>query len=202
MCIRDRVRTLWSESDKDHYIAAVGQLVDPRLSEKKYLQMPEPHSGSSDNISVIAEEMRRLEAIFDVVRLVDPNSFSVLELDKEGALRHSGQRCAAFWNNGNSCANCISARAFAQKSTLNKLEFTNTNAYSVISKYIRVNGTPCVLEMLSKMNEGRWIDSNGTILIIDSSQAVSYTHLSKERLSDVTINDEDEIEVLMFVGGG
>ncbi len=26
--------------------------------------------------------------------------------------------------------------------------------------------------------------------------------ISKERLSDVTINDEDEIEVLMFVGGG
>ena len=26
--------------------------------------------------------------------------------------------------------------------------------------------------------------------------------IPKERLSDVTINDEDEIEVLMFVGGG
>lgn len=26
--------------------------------------------------------------------------------------------------------------------------------------------------------------------------------ISKERLGDVTINDEDEIEVLMFVGGG
>ena len=26
--------------------------------------------------------------------------------------------------------------------------------------------------------------------------------ISKERLSDVTINDEDEIEVRMFVGGG
>ena len=165
-----KVRTLWSEFDKDHYIAAVGQLIDPQLSDKKYLQMPEPYSGSSDNISVIAEEMHRLEAVFDVVRLVDPNSFSVLELDKDGVLRRSGKRCAAFWNNGNGCANCISARAFAQKATLNKLEFTNTDAYFVVSKYICVNGTPCVLEMLSKMNEGRWIDSNGTRLIIDSSQ--------------------------------
>ena len=26
--------------------------------------------------------------------------------------------------------------------------------------------------------------------------------ISKDRLGDVTINDEDEIEVLMFVGGG
>ena len=26
--------------------------------------------------------------------------------------------------------------------------------------------------------------------------------ISKDRLDDVTINDEDEIEVLMFVGGG
>ena len=110
----------------------------------------------------IAEEIRRLEAVFDIVRLVDPTTYTVLELDDSGVLRRSKERCAAFWDNGGSCANCISSRAIAQKTTLNKLEFTNTNMYFVISKYICLNGTPCVLEMLSKMDEGRWIDANGS----------------------------------------
>ena len=42
--------------------------------------------------------------------------------------------------------------------------------YFVISKYLQVNGTPCVLEMLSKLNDGRWIDANGTRLLLDSSR--------------------------------
>ena len=118
----------------------------------------------------IAEEIRRLEAVFDIVRLVDPTTYTVLELDDSGVLRRSKERCAAFWDNGGSCANCISSRAMAQKTTLNKLEFTNTNMYFVISKYICLNGTPCVLEMLSKMDEGRWIDANGSRLLLDRSR--------------------------------
>ena len=115
--------------------------------------------------------MHRLRMVVDVVRLVDPTTNSVLELDEQGALHPTGSHCAAFWDNGRGCANCISSRAFAQKTTLNKLEFTNTDMYFVISKYLCLNGMPCVLEMLSKLSEGRWIDANGTRLLLDHSRA-------------------------------
>lgn len=36
-------------------------------------------------------------------------------------------------------------------------------------KYLCIKGIPCVLEMLSKMDEGRWIDANGTRLLINKN---------------------------------
>ena len=160
-----RVRTLWSDLRPDHYIAAVGQLLDPQMKEEK--EFP-THVGSLDAASpAILQNIRCLQSVFDIVRFVDPTTYDVLELNEEGVLRHTKQHCAAFWNNEGSCANCTSARAYAQKSTLNKLEFTSTDMYFVVSKYLNLNGTPCVLELLSRLDEGRWIDTNGTRRLLD-----------------------------------
>ena len=160
-----RVRTLWSDLRPDHYIAAVGQLLDPQMKEVK--EFP-AHVGPLDSASpVILQNIRCLQSVFDIVRLVDPTTYDVLELDEAGVLRNSKQHCSAFWNNDGTCANCTSARAYAQKTTLNKLEFTSTDMYFVVSKYLNLNGTPCVLEMLSRLDEGRWIDANGTRLLLD-----------------------------------
>ena len=93
-----------------------------------------------------------------------------MEIDDKGILRQTDQHCAAFWENGVNCANCISTRALSQKTMLNKLEFTRRDIYYVVAKYLCINGTPCVLEMLSKMNEGRWIDANGTRFLLDKSR--------------------------------
>lgn len=160
-----RVRTLWSDLRPDHYIAAVGQLLDPQRKEEKELPT---HVGSLDAASpAILQNIRCLQSVFDIVRLVDPTTYDVLEFDEQGVLRNSKQHCSAFWNNDGTCANCTSARAYAQKSTLNKLEFTSTDMYFVVSKYLNLNGTPCVLELLSRLDEGRWIDANGTRLLLD-----------------------------------
>ena len=160
-----RVRTLWSDLRPDHYIAAVGQLLDPQMKEVKDFPT---HVGSLDAASpAILQNIRCLQSVFDIVRLVDPTNYDVLELDEQGVLRNSKQHCSAFWNNDGTCANCTSARAYAQKSTLNKLEFTSTDMYFVVSKYLNLNGTPCVLELLSRLDEGRWINANGTRLLLD-----------------------------------
>ena len=160
-----RVRTLWSDLRPDHYIAAVGQLLDPQMKEVK--DFPAPVGPLDAASPAILQNIRCLQSVFDIVRLVDPTTYDVLELDEEGVLRNSKQHCSAFWNNDGTCANCTSARAYAQKSTLNKLEFTSTDMYFVVSKYLNLNGTPCVLELLSRLDEGRWIDANGTRLLLD-----------------------------------
>ena len=160
-----RVRTLWSHLRPDHYIAAIGQLLDPQMKEvKEFPSRVGPLDAASP---VVLQNIRCLQSVFDTVRLIDPTTYEVLELDEKGVLRHSKQHCAAFWNNEGVCANCTSARAFAQKTTLNKLEFTSTDMYFVVSKYLNLNGTPCVLELLSRLDEGRWIDANGTRLLLD-----------------------------------
>ena len=160
-----RVRTLWSDFRPDHYIAAVGQLLDPQMKEEK--EFPSQGGPLDSTSPVVLQNIRCLQSVFDTVRLIDPTTYEVLDLDEAGVLRHSKQHCAAFWNNEGVCANCISARAYAQKSTLNKLEFTSTDMYFVVSKYLNLNGTPCVLELLSRLEEGRWIDANGTRLLLD-----------------------------------
>ena len=160
-----RVRTLWSDLRPDHYIAAVGQLLDPQMKEEK--EFPSQGGPLDSTSPVVLQNIHCLQSVFDIVRLIDPTTYEVLELDEAGVLRHSKQHCAAFWNNEGTCANCTSARAYAQKSTLNKLEFTSTDMYFVVSKYLNLNGTPCVLELLSRLDEGRWIDTNGTRLLLD-----------------------------------
>lgn len=168
-----RVHSLWSDLSPEHYIGAVGQLVRPQ-------EMPADipildglaDSDTADGMAVKAT-VDQLRKIFDIVRLVDPTANAVLELDHNGILRKTDQHCAAFWETGGNCTNCISTRALAQKTILNKLEFTRTDMYYVVSKYLCINGTPCVMEMLSKMNEGRWIDANGTRFLLDKSRGES-----------------------------
>ena len=110
-----RIRTLWSELQPEHYIAAVGQLTDPQASVKKQMPLSAFEENAVNNVSSLKEDIRRLESVFDIVRLVDPTSNSVLELDEQGELKNTKGHCAAFWNNDGSCANCISARALTQR---------------------------------------------------------------------------------------
>ena len=102
--------------------------------------------------------------------LLSGNTVSALTLTADGTLHRTGERCAAFWDTDSSCANCISSRAFAEHTTLNKLEFTRNEMYFVIARYVSVNGTPCVLEMVSRLNEGRWIDANGSRFLLDRTR--------------------------------
>lgn len=168
-----RVHSLWSDLSPEHYIGAVGQLVRPQeMSADIPILDGLAESDTADGMAVKAT-VDQLRKIFDIVRLVDPTANAVLELDHNGILRKTDQHCAAFWETGGNCTNCISTRALAQKTMLNKLEFTRTDMYYVVSKYLCINGTPCVMEMLSKMNEGRWIDANGTRFLLDKSRGES-----------------------------
>ena len=163
-----RMRSLWSDAQPEHYVGVIGQMTDSQTSDGKPVMLTA--EDDRDNPAMAMTIIRRLESLFDIVRLVDPIANTVLELDEQGVLRKTQKHCAAFWDNDSRCANCISARAFEQKTMLNKLEFTSTDMYFVLSKYLCMNGTPCVLEMLSKLNEGRWIDANGTRLLLERSR--------------------------------
>ena len=156
-----RLHTLWSPLSPGSYVGVIGCMTDTQKEQSSHAPLCCADK-STANRPLIVEDMQRLSRIFDVVRLVDPSANAVLELDADGTLHRTGERCAAFWDTDCSCANCISSRALAEHTTLNKLEFTRNEMYFVISRYVSVNGTPCVLEMVSRLNEGRWIDANGS----------------------------------------
>ncbi len=74
------------------------------------------------------------------------------------------------WNKAGRCENCISAKVFASKKTLNKIEFNGEDAYFVLSRYVEINGRGCVLEMVSKLSNGRWLDMGGRRMLLDRSE--------------------------------
>ena len=164
-----RMRTLWSPFSPGHYVGVIGCLTDTQKVQDSCAPFRCTDKSATDEPS-ITNDIQRLSAFFDVVRLVDPTKYAVLDLDADGVLHRTGERCAAFWDTDVGCANCISARAYAEHTTLNKLEFTRNEMYFVISKYITINGTPCVLELVSRLNEGRWIDANGSRFLLDRTR--------------------------------
>lgn len=164
-----RMHTLWSPLSPGSYVGVIGCITDTQKEQSSHAPLCCAEK-STANRPLIVEDMQRLGRIFDVVRLVDPSANAVLELDADGTLHRTGERCAAFWDTDSSCANCISSRAFAEHTTLNKLEFTRNEMYFVIAKYVSINGTPCVLEMVSRLSEGRWIDANGSRFLLDRTR--------------------------------
>lgn len=73
------------------------------------------------------------------------------------------------WNKSSRCDNCISAKAYARKTILNKVEFKDEEAYFVISKYIEVAGRGCMLELVTKLTDGRWLDVGSHRMLLDRS---------------------------------
>lgn len=106
----------------------------------------------------VKEEMHFFQKVFTVVRLLKGDS-----LDYTSANRHEVQfcQCYDFWENGRPCENCISAQTLKDKQQHTKLEFLETDIYQVFSRYVEVDGTPCVMECIQKLDYDSLVDAHG-----------------------------------------
>lgn len=154
------MHTMWSRAGVRHCVSVVGQITDDhaRLQE---LMLGDVNSDQPEAL------LERLKGIFDIVRLVDPESTKVLGLGKDGRLTEMPGTCHMVWNKSGRCENCISSKALARKESLNKIEFKDDQAYFVMAKYVEVGGRDCVLEMVSKLSDGRWLDMGGRRMLLD-----------------------------------
>ena len=154
------MHTMWSRAGVRHCVSVVGQITDDhaRLQE---LMLGDVNSDQPEAL------LERLKGIFDIVRLVDPESTKVLSLGKDGRLTEMPGTCHMVWNKSGRCENCISSKALARKESLNKIEFKDDQAYFVMAKYVEVGGRGCVLEMVSKLSDGRWLDMGGHRMLLD-----------------------------------
>lgn len=94
-----------------------------------------------------------LEQVFDIVRLVDATLSTQFLFREDGELEQQPYQCYAVWNRCSRCENCSSSRALAQKRRVAKLEFIGDDIYSIVSKYVEVEGRPFVLEIVSKVTD-------------------------------------------------
>ena len=160
---RMALHTIWSGAGVRRCVNVLGHLTDEQHRvehQAELLTAIDPEENPT-------HFLRRLQGIFDVVRLVDPEHRKVLALDSDGILTEKPGNCHMVWNKDTRCENCISAKAYARKTILNKIEFKDEEAYFVISKYIEVGGRGCMLEMVTRLTEGRWLDMGGHRLLLD-----------------------------------
>ena len=154
------IRTLWARGEETTRVGLVMQAED--VHEKTIRDAKEV---TKDTIITtgkgIACMMHMLKNVFDVVRLVDVGRTCVLNVDEQGKIVDEDHPCFAIWNRENRCENCVSYKAFTQKTQLAKIEFMDEDAYQVISKYVEVEGRACVLELVVKLRKDMPLSFHG-----------------------------------------
>ena len=159
------IQTIWDSSDAPNYIEVVGRLIPlndktltfPGGDERKQLPANSGEMTGKDAFYLI----NALKFMVYNVRLVDPSSSSVFEIDSEGNLFQSGYACYHIWNQEQRCVNCTSIKCLAFQKESSKIVFLDNEAIHVISQYVKVDGIPLVLETLTRITDDALLDEDG-----------------------------------------
>ena len=139
-------QTVWTQAEKE-YCCTLGQFRDihEEIMDKGLKAMEQQ---TLDAVKT-AGSIRGLRAIFEVVRLVDPENAKILALDEDGRLEETPGHCFELWGRNGRCQDCTSCRALHGRDWLSKLEIRNGQMYFVLSRYQSISGRECVLEVAS-----------------------------------------------------
>jgi putative two-component system response regulator len=118
----------------------------------------------TDDVAMLltTEEARRIlttmNAVFDVVRFVDPIGRVVLIPTDEGWKRAGQEACYNVWNKSLRCENCVSLRAHNAQKRMTKYEFIGSNVYNAVSRPVTIVETTgrtfdCCLEMVCEITD-------------------------------------------------
>ena len=114
------------------------------------------------------EKMKIYREVFDVVRIIKSTDIRRMQCGQEPELDENMCRCYDFWNKDNQCENCVSEKALTQKKQYTKLECLENNIYQIIAKYLEIDGVPCVMEMVHRLDNENLIDNDGRRILMDN----------------------------------
>lgn len=161
-------------------------------------------SENSMTMQQAQEKMKVYEEVFDIVRLLDENSIGKIKKQdvNDNDISMLPCECYSFWNKTHPCDNCISLKAFNEKSQRTKLEFLNSDIYEVISKYVEIDGKPYVMELLKQLDDDTMLDLEGHDKLL--SKLTMYTEkLYKDAITGAYNRSyyEDEIKTVNSSAG-
>ena len=136
----------------------------------------------NSNTKMTAQELEQMiaqmEKIFTVVRILDKDLLHKMDV-RNGELRSEDCKCYSFWEKGKNCENCVAQRALAMKGQCMKIEFIGLKMYQVIAKYLEVDGVPCVVEMISCLDDETLLDAEGRETLVKK-----FSHYRRELYAD------------------
>lgn len=182
------IQTIWDSANAPHYSEVVGRLIPLDGEAVQSLASEELESSSIVSGSMTGREafylISTLKFMVHNVRLVDPTTSTIVELNSSGELIRSGHVCYHIWKQEHRCANCTSMKCLAFQTEFSKIVFLDNEAFHVISQYIKVDGTALVLEMLTRITDDTLFDGSGRRLS-NSSISDLNTKLYLDPLTDV-----------------
>ena len=128
------------------------------LPECEKINKKEPSKNAQMTQKQAERLVEHLKNIFMYVRVLRPDEIGDFIIDEENGKLCE---CYAVWNKAMPCLNCISEKALREKSQKSKLECIASNVYQVIARYVEIEGEPCVIEMINRLDDETLMDSEG-----------------------------------------
>lgn len=165
-------KVIWASDEKNKLAGVVGKLID--IDEDYGIvnaakEAALAHSRSSEfssfynrfkgqGFGATGDEawvlLQYLQITYDIVRYVNPLTKKLIHVERDGRNWETDYNCYEMWNCGEECANCISAKCLKSKQRMMKFETTENEVYQVTSMYVELEGRPCSLEMIVKLDDG------------------------------------------------
>ena len=110
------------------------------------------------------ERMQLYREIFTVVRLLDAGDLRLSGNNKgreyqTGKMEHCS--CYEYWEKNEPCENCISRKVYQDRIQRTKLEYKGNELFEVTACFVEVDGKPCVMELVRRMDGELLIDAEG-----------------------------------------
>ena len=125
----------------------------------------------------VETEMAQYRTIFTVVRLLD-----AAQVGGEESI-NSFCSCYSYWGKNTPCRNCISRQVLEDHRHRTKLEYRGSEVFQVTAVYREVDGVPCIMELVQKLDGETLIDPENGDRLIDSITSY-HTKLYHDALTD------------------
>ncbi len=133
------------------------------------------------DIEEIIHKVSILEHAYDKIRIVDPTNNTVINL-ADNRSEDLPENCYDFWKKNQTCNNCISMKAYREKDTFIKLEYSENDVYMVTAIPIELSDRTVVLELLKNATHNIIVGMNG-------ENAANDFHAMLDTLKELAIKD-------------
>ena len=115
------------------------------------------------------QQMEIYREVFTVVRILNAVDLRLVEKNDKDDMPAELNccHCYDFWNKSQPCENCISRKVYQDKIQRTKLEYQDQELYEVTARYVEVDGTPGVMELVRHLDRGSLIDTEGKNKLLD-----------------------------------
>ncbi len=142
----------------------------------------------------LSEYIESLRSLYDIVRLVAPESCRVIELDHD--CYAFGKKCFGCWERSERCRTCTSAMALKTSVAQGKVVIKKSSQFSVYSVPVRLRGAndvvfPCVIEMVTTHRNSipvTYTDDRQDTLIVPAGAAVQDSAAGTEQFTAARID--------------